>query len=164
MYWRFRIWFEKVKLYAKHIGKSPEEIESDIRRPKYFSPSEAVEYGIIDKVHSPSGVIISLRPKIVVITLLFTIWRLSTMRGLVKTEEFYRILRRHNWYRLSSHSGWITRYFDITHELKIILHYEMLERSVWRRFYRICPKITGASFTGVMRKRCYQSCQQSHCS
>lgn len=40
----------KVKLYAKHIGKSTEEIEADIRRPKYFSPSEAVEYGIIDKV------------------------------------------------------------------------------------------------------------------
>jgi len=40
----------KVKLYAKHIGKTPEEIEADIRRPKYFSPSEAVEYGIIDKV------------------------------------------------------------------------------------------------------------------
>ncbi|XP_047950788.1 ATP-dependent Clp protease proteolytic subunit-related protein 4, chloroplastic-like [Salvia hispanica] len=41
---------ELVKLYAKHVGKSPEEIEEDIRRPKYFSPSEAVEYGIIDKV------------------------------------------------------------------------------------------------------------------
>ncbi|GAB4834641.1 ATP-dependent Clp protease proteolytic subunit-protein 4, chloroplastic [Ancistrocladus abbreviatus] len=41
---------ELVKLYARHIGKSPEQIEADIRRPKYFSPSEAVEYGIIDKV------------------------------------------------------------------------------------------------------------------
>ncbi|KAG6423554.1 hypothetical protein SASPL_113954 [Salvia splendens] len=41
---------ELVKLYAKHVGKSPEEIEEDIRRPKYFSPIEAVEYGIIDKV------------------------------------------------------------------------------------------------------------------
>ncbi|XVE65178.1 hypothetical protein DITRI_Ditri07aG0160200 [Diplodiscus trichospermus] len=41
---------ELVKLYAKHMGKSPEQIEEDIRRPKYFSPSEAVEYGIIDKV------------------------------------------------------------------------------------------------------------------
>lgn len=40
----------KVKLYAKHMGKSTEQIEEDIRRPKYFSPSEAVEYGIIDKV------------------------------------------------------------------------------------------------------------------
>ncbi|XP_076959363.1 ATP-dependent Clp protease proteolytic subunit-related protein 4, chloroplastic-like [Bidens hawaiensis] len=41
---------ELVKLYAKHIGKTEEQIEEDIRRPKYFSPSEAVEYGIIDKV------------------------------------------------------------------------------------------------------------------
>lgn len=32
------------------MGKSTEQIEADIRRPKYFSPSEAVEYGIIDKV------------------------------------------------------------------------------------------------------------------
>ncbi|KAF4362511.1 hypothetical protein F8388_011338 [Cannabis sativa] len=41
---------ELVNLFAKHIGKSSEQIEADIRRPKYFSPSEAVEYGIIDKV------------------------------------------------------------------------------------------------------------------
>eukprot|EP00268_Persea_americana_P023101 TRINITY_DN2277_c0_g1_i1.p1 TRINITY_DN2277_c0_g1~~TRINITY_DN2277_c0_g1_i1.p1 ORF type:complete len:351 (+),score=49.53 TRINITY_DN2277_c0_g1_i1:145-1053(+) len=41
---------ELVKLYSRHIGKPPEQIEEDIRRPKYFSPSEAVEYGIIDKV------------------------------------------------------------------------------------------------------------------
>ncbi|KAG1367981.1 hypothetical protein COCNU_14G004490 [Cocos nucifera] len=41
---------ELVALYSKHIGKPPEQIEEDIRRPKYFSPSEAVEYGIIDKV------------------------------------------------------------------------------------------------------------------
>ena len=32
------------------MKKSPEEVEADIRRPKYFIPSEAVEYGIIDKV------------------------------------------------------------------------------------------------------------------
>ena len=42
----------KVKLYAEHTGKTPEQIEADISRPKYFSPSEAVEYGIIDKVSS----------------------------------------------------------------------------------------------------------------
>ncbi|KAM0934571.1 putative endopeptidase Clp [Dioscorea sansibarensis] len=41
---------ELVALYSKHIGKSKEQIEEDMRRPKYFSPSEAVEYGIIDKV------------------------------------------------------------------------------------------------------------------
>jgi len=40
----------QVKLLARHIGKPAEEIARDIRRPKYFSPSEAVEYGIIDKV------------------------------------------------------------------------------------------------------------------
>ena len=42
----------KVNLLAKHVEKSPEQIEADIRHPKYFSPSEAVEYGIIDKVCS----------------------------------------------------------------------------------------------------------------
>ncbi|KAM7256877.1 hypothetical protein ACFE04_012618 [Oxalis oulophora] len=41
---------EMVNLFAKHIGKPAEQIEADMRRPKYFSPSEAVEYGIIDKV------------------------------------------------------------------------------------------------------------------
>ncbi|KAL5671528.1 hypothetical protein ACJX0J_015834, partial [Zea mays] len=41
---------EMVKLLARHIGKPMEEIARDIRRPKYFSPSEAVDYGIIDKV------------------------------------------------------------------------------------------------------------------
>ncbi|XP_047327759.1 ATP-dependent Clp protease proteolytic subunit-related protein 4, chloroplastic [Impatiens glandulifera] len=41
---------ELVKLYAKHMGKTVEQIVEDIKRPKYFSPSEAVEYGIIDKV------------------------------------------------------------------------------------------------------------------
>jgi ATP-dependent protease ClpP protease subunit len=40
----------KVNLLAKHTEKTPEQIEADTRRPKYFSPSEAVEYGIIDKV------------------------------------------------------------------------------------------------------------------
>ncbi|OVA19793.1 ClpP [Macleaya cordata] len=41
---------ELVNLYSRHTGKSPEQIEEDIQRPKYFSPSEAVEYGLIDKV------------------------------------------------------------------------------------------------------------------
>ncbi|KAJ8444321.1 hypothetical protein Cgig2_019879 [Carnegiea gigantea] len=40
----------KVEVLSRHTGKPPEVIEADIRRPKYFSPSEAVEYGIIDKV------------------------------------------------------------------------------------------------------------------
>ncbi|KAG6542429.1 hypothetical protein Mapa_016119 [Marchantia paleacea] len=41
---------ELVNLYARHLGHNAEQIEEDIRRPKYFSPEEAVEYGIIDKV------------------------------------------------------------------------------------------------------------------
>ncbi|GAU28502.1 hypothetical protein TSUD_156590 [Trifolium subterraneum] len=39
-----------VNLLAKHTEKTPEQIIADTRRPKYFSPTEAVEYGIIDKV------------------------------------------------------------------------------------------------------------------
>lgn len=39
-------------MLARHIGKPIEEIARDIRRPKYFSPSEAVDYGIIDKVNN----------------------------------------------------------------------------------------------------------------
>lgn len=50
---------ELVEVLSRHTGKPPEVIEADIRRPKYFSPSEAVEYGIIDKVlykeKSPRG-------------------------------------------------------------------------------------------------------------
>ncbi|XP_062196362.1 ATP-dependent Clp protease proteolytic subunit-related protein 4, chloroplastic [Phragmites australis] len=58
---------EMVKLLSRHIGKPIEEIARDIRRPKYFSPSEAVDYGIIDKVlynekgHEDSGVVSELK-------------------------------------------------------------------------------------------------------
>ncbi|RCV23938.1 hypothetical protein SEVIR_5G043100v4 [Setaria viridis] len=58
---------EMVKLLARHIGKPIEEIARDIRRPKYFSPSEAVDYGIIDKViynekiQEDSGVVSELK-------------------------------------------------------------------------------------------------------
>lgn len=40
----------KVEVFAERTGKTKEQIETDIRRPKYFSASEAVEYGLIDKV------------------------------------------------------------------------------------------------------------------
>ncbi|KAE9607420.1 hypothetical protein Lal_00026705 [Lupinus albus] len=58
---------ELVNLYAKHMEKTLEQIEADIQRPKYFSPSEAVEYGIIDKViynergHEDRGVVSDLK-------------------------------------------------------------------------------------------------------
>jgi len=41
---------ELVNLISRHTGQSPEKITEDIRRPKYFKPDEAVDYGIIDKV------------------------------------------------------------------------------------------------------------------
>ncbi|KAJ3691036.1 hypothetical protein LUZ61_020200 [Rhynchospora tenuis] len=41
---------EMVKLLAKHTGQPREKIEEDIKRPKYFTPTEAIEYGLIDKV------------------------------------------------------------------------------------------------------------------
>ena len=40
----------QLNILSKSIGKPQEEIELDINRPKYFTPVEAVEYGIIDKV------------------------------------------------------------------------------------------------------------------
>ncbi|KAK3163463.1 hypothetical protein QOZ80_1AG0004080 [Eleusine coracana subsp. coracana] len=58
---------EMVKLLSRHIGKPMDEIAQDIRRPKYFSPSEAVDYGIIDKVlynekgHEDAGVVSELK-------------------------------------------------------------------------------------------------------
>ncbi|GAB2296856.1 ATP-dependent Clp protease proteolytic subunit-protein 4, chloroplastic [Dionaea muscipula] len=39
-----------VNLYALHMGQTPKQIEADIERPKYFNPTEAIEYGIIDRV------------------------------------------------------------------------------------------------------------------
>ncbi|KAJ0961622.1 hypothetical protein J5N97_001119 [Dioscorea zingiberensis] len=41
---------QMVNILSEHTGKPPEQIEQDIKRPKYFSPSAAVEYGIIDQV------------------------------------------------------------------------------------------------------------------
>lgn len=41
---------QTLNILSKSIGKSPEEIEQDINRPKYFTPTQAMEYGIIDKV------------------------------------------------------------------------------------------------------------------
>lgn len=44
-----------VKLWAYHTGHSIKKIERDILRPKYFSPEEAVKYGLIDKVMYGKG-------------------------------------------------------------------------------------------------------------
>ncbi|KAG2315266.1 hypothetical protein Bca4012_066105 [Brassica carinata] len=37
----------KVKLYSKHIGKSPEQIKADIKRPKYLVPVRLLTTGLL---------------------------------------------------------------------------------------------------------------------
>jgi ATP-dependent Clp protease protease subunit len=37
-------------IYAKHTGKSTEEVHRDMERDRFFKADEAVEYGLIDKV------------------------------------------------------------------------------------------------------------------
>lgn len=84
-----------MNLYAKHIGKSPEQIEEDIRRPKYFSPSEALDYGIIDKVQQIlSGKIIIIVKKyarllgVQKIFIVLSTCRFFTTREAARTGEF----------------------------------------------------------------------------
>jgi ATP-dependent Clp protease, protease subunit len=40
------------EIYAKHTGKSVEEVHRDMERDRFFKSDEAVEYGLIDKVIS----------------------------------------------------------------------------------------------------------------
>ncbi|KAE8692681.1 ATP-dependent Clp protease proteolytic subunit-related protein 1 [Hibiscus syriacus] len=39
-----------IELLAKGTGKTKEEIEKDIQRPKYFQAQEAIDYGLADKI------------------------------------------------------------------------------------------------------------------
>ena len=88
----------KVNLLAKHVGKSPEEVEADIRRPKYFSPSEAVEYGIIDKVSQVERVhnnfFINLFAILLPCSWIF--FRYYTMKEVLKTGELSLTWKKHN--------------------------------------------------------------------
>ena len=43
-----------VEILTKNTGKKEEEIDADILRPKYFTPAEAITYGLIDKVLLPN--------------------------------------------------------------------------------------------------------------
>jgi len=36
--------------FAKHTGKSEEQVETDMERDRFMSAAEAVEYGVVDKV------------------------------------------------------------------------------------------------------------------
>ena len=38
------------QIYAKHTGKDFKEVESIMERDKYFSPDEAIKFGLIDKI------------------------------------------------------------------------------------------------------------------
>ena len=38
------------QIYSKHTGKKIEEIEKIMERDKYFSPEEAIKFGLIDKI------------------------------------------------------------------------------------------------------------------
>jgi len=38
------------EIYAKHTGKVIKEVELIMERDKYFSPTEAIEFGLIDKI------------------------------------------------------------------------------------------------------------------
>ena len=38
------------EIYAKHTGKDFKEVETIMERDKYFSPNEAIKFGLIDKI------------------------------------------------------------------------------------------------------------------
>jgi ATP-dependent Clp protease protease subunit len=40
------------EIYAAHTGRSTEELRRDMERDRYMSPEEAVDYGLIDRVHA----------------------------------------------------------------------------------------------------------------
>ena len=38
------------EIYSKHTGNNLKEVETIMERDKYFSPEEAIKFGLIDKV------------------------------------------------------------------------------------------------------------------
>jgi ATP-dependent Clp protease protease subunit len=38
------------EIYAKHTGKSIDEVHKDMERDHFFTPQQAAEYGLIDRV------------------------------------------------------------------------------------------------------------------
>jgi ATP-dependent Clp protease protease subunit len=38
------------EIYAKHTGRTEEQVRADMERDRFFKPDEAVEYGLIDRV------------------------------------------------------------------------------------------------------------------
>lgn len=54
-----------LELLAKGTGKSKEEIEKDIQRPKYFRAQEAIDYGLADKIISSRDAAFEKRVRII---------------------------------------------------------------------------------------------------
>jgi ATP-dependent Clp protease protease subunit len=42
-------------IYARHTGKSAEQVHEDMDRDRFFKADEAVEYGLIDRILSQRG-------------------------------------------------------------------------------------------------------------
>ncbi len=40
------------EIYAKHTGRSEEQVHADMERDRFFKPDEAADYGLIDRVIS----------------------------------------------------------------------------------------------------------------
>jgi ATP-dependent Clp protease protease subunit len=38
------------EIYAEHTGRTPEQLSEDLERDRFFTPQEALEYGMIDRV------------------------------------------------------------------------------------------------------------------
>ena len=49
-----------VELLAKNTSRPEEEIAAAIARPKYFTPQEAIDYGLIDKARGGGGSVCGL--------------------------------------------------------------------------------------------------------
>jgi ATP-dependent Clp protease protease subunit len=39
------------EIYAEHTGRTTDELRRDMERDRFFTPEEAVDYGLIDSVH-----------------------------------------------------------------------------------------------------------------
>ena len=44
-----------IDYFAKHTGKTAEEVERDMERDRFMAADEAVEYGVVDEVFTRSG-------------------------------------------------------------------------------------------------------------
>jgi ATP-dependent Clp protease protease subunit len=50
------------ELYAKHTGQSVEQINEDMERDRFFTPEEALDYGLIDHVMTDRGMVAPTGP------------------------------------------------------------------------------------------------------